>query len=368
MSDTSGTKEAIVFVPSFFGKEKNFSLNAYLIRGLIYGAVSAEIKDQGEISINGCKGKALDVNFYTGDRKTIHLYEAYWIDLLRPLSRENLKDKMLRGTALLFYWTFSGIWRTFKECPSMVLTLITSLVMVVFWYYGTAAMALTAMGQDPTFFGSTLPAAWSNRLSHFGQQMGGWSVWLTFSAFLTFIRVDTLIDIADSMRHYLEDSIDELTGEPLQIKLRNRLLETLESVIDTHQYETITLVAHGYGTVLATELLANASDRLGQPIRYISLGGPLKFLALRSPWIYDIIDRCLRNPFVSSWIDYYADRDWLCTAVPIRADNTSHKFESYKTLRKISLWDAVNGKSHLAYFYNQEIIEVLIGPTSLNSH
>jgi hypothetical protein len=352
-------KEAIVFIPGIFGKEQDFYLNAYLIKGLTQNAVSARIYETGEALIEGCKGKRLEVKFHSGETKTIDVYEAFWADLLTTLSTQNLKDKVLRGTSLLLYWVFSGIWKTFKECPNLVGGFVTSLVLVTFWYYGTVAMVLTAIGQDPTFFGSKLPLGWSERLGQLGNAMGGWSVWLLISAFLTFIPINILVDLADFAKYHLQDAIDEGTGETIRAKLRKRILETLERVLNAKVYDRVTLLTHSYGAVIGTELLSNLKHPLPQPVRYITLGGPLKFLSLRATWIHEIIKGCLQNPSVESWTDYYSDLDWICTRTPIPGE-ISQKFESRKTIRQVSPWEMISGKSHSFYFYEKDVIEQLL--------
>jgi hypothetical protein len=352
-------KEAIVFIPGLFTNEKDYFLNAYLIRGLTKSAVAAEVRETGEVLIEGCKGKQLSVKFYSGETKTIDLYEAYWFDLIQRLSTETLREKVMRGIALLFYWAFSKVWMSFRECPTMVFSSVISLFLILLWYYGTITMALTAIGNDPAFFGSALPEGWAVFLGKWGETLGGWSIWLAISAVLGFIRIDQLIDATDFTRQYLQDTIDETTGETIRLKLRKRIMETIACVLKNSDYDRITIVAHSFGTLISTEVLSDMAYPFPQPIHYITLGGPLKLLSLKSHWVHTIIEGCLRNPQVASWIDYYADRDWLCTQTPIHG-MVPDKFECCKTMREISLWEAWTGKAHNAYFYEREIIHTLL--------
>ncbi|HEY9647856.1 MAG TPA: hypothetical protein V6C88_15880 [Chroococcidiopsis sp.] len=354
-------------IPGNFAKERDYSLNACLIRGLVQNATKADVQEVGEVMIDGAKGKQLEVRFRSGETKRIDVYEAFWVDLVKRLSTENPRQKLWRGLNLLIYWTFSKIWMAFRECPNTVLWSIITLILVTLWYYGTMAMGLTAIGMDPTFWGSALPKGWAAELGELGELMGGWSVWVTISTLLAFVKVDLLVDSLDSTQRYLQDAIDETTGESIRTKLRKRVMDTLEAVMACQDYSRVTVISHSFGAMIGVELLAevgNVGYPLAKPIRYITLGGQLKVLALRSPWVERAIAGCILNPAVEQWIDYYADGDWLCTQTPVRPD-AGTKFEAKSIMREVPLWDAVTGKSHSYYFYEKEVIHQILGVESV---
>ncbi|HEY9645492.1 MAG TPA: hypothetical protein V6C88_03930 [Chroococcidiopsis sp.] len=356
----SNRREAIVFIPGTFGlvQERNYCLNAIVLQGLLNNTTQFEIRELGDCDIVGAKGRQIEVKFHSGETKMIDLYETYWLDLVTRLSAANLKDKVVRGFDLLFYWTFSKTWQAFREAPMMLGGVLIALVLVALWYYGTLVLALTAIAHDQSIFGAAIPAIWANRFGQWGEAMGGWSIWVAVSLLLTFLPLDLVIDQTDFTKRYLQNEIDPVTGETLRVKIRKRLIETLDSVLDHGEYERVTILAHSFGTLFATELLATAYP-FPKPFRYITVAGPLKLLSLRSSWVNGIIQKALRNPAVESWTDYYSDRDLFCTKVPVSGD-VPPIFKGRCMLQDIPLRDCITGKSHIAYFAQEEVIDALM--------
>jgi hypothetical protein len=353
-------REAIVFVPGTFGlvQERNYCLNAIVLQGLLNNTTQFDIQEAGEAVIEGAKGRQLEVKYQSGETKKIDLYETYWIDLVKPLSAENLKTKVTRGLDLLLYWTFSKTWKAFNEAPLMLIGSLLTLVLMAVWYYSTVALALTAIAHDPRALGVMLPEAWAKQLGQVGESMGGWSVWVVISLLLAFLPLDLVIDQTDFTKRYLQNVIDPVTGETLRIKIRKRLIETLNSVLAHSEYERVTILTHSYGTIFATELLAT-SYPFPKPVRYITTAGPLKLLSLRSRWVQQMIQKALKNPAISSWTDYYSNRDFFCTKIPVSGE-VPPIFQGHCVLQDFPLMDSVKGKSHRAYFAQEEVIDFLI--------
>lgn len=354
-------REAIVFVPGTLGlvQERDYFLNGYLLEGLLRGSTQFEVQELEEAVIEGAKGKRIEVKYVSGETKIIDLYEAYWIDLVKPLSSENLKEKVIRGFGLLLYWTFSKAWWALKEAPMLLLGSTISLVLLMLWYYGTLALAFTAISENSSVLGPIANSALVKLLGHWGELMGKWSIWIIISLMLAFIPLDMAIDHIDFTKRYLQNKkVNPKTDETLQTRIHKRLLETLECVLAHKEYERVTVLAYSFGTVFATELLA-AQHPFPKTIRYVTAAGPLKLLSLRSHWVQQIVQKTLRNPFISSWTDYYSERDFLCTKVPI-SGNTPPIFQGYSILQKASLAEAMSGEVHRAYFKQEEFINALV--------
>lgn len=358
-------KEAIIFIPGSFGfvEEKEYYLNAFLIRGLTQNVTDYEIQLTGEAIIEGAKGQQLQVKIPSGEVKLFDLFEASWVDAVKKLSAENLKTKTIRGIDLLVYWIFSGTWKAFRECPTMVFASMLILILVGLWYYGTIALTLTAIGKDASFLGSALPPNLAAELGKLGATMGGWSLWLTVSAVLAFLPVDHIVDQMDFSKRFLQNDIDRTTGEALRIKIRKRIKQIVTQVVKQEDYEQVTIVAHSYGTLFGTEFLAESNLPTTKPIRYITIGGPLKLLSLKSKYIHTIIQEALQNSAVKTWTDYYSDRDWLCTATPIRGEKPP-SFKHQNVLKDVPLRDVLSGQSHNAYFVEPIVIDDLLSQRS----
>lgn len=360
-------REAIVYVPGIHAlfEEQGYSMNSLLLRGLTKNAANADVREVDEIEIQGQRGKQIRVEFYDGEVKTIDIFEVFWGDIVKRLSTASLKDRLFQGLNLFFYWLFSKIWLVYKEAPNLTFGFTASVLLILLWYYGTISMALIAIGDDPTgFLGSQMPPDWAKMAKHLGEMMGGWSVWLTTSALLTFVPVNMVVDTTHFAQNYLQDAIDDSTGEAIRLKLRKRVFNTLNSVM-AEDYDQITLLAHSFGVIFCTELLADSHTPLPKPVRYVTLGGQLQFLALRAAWISDLIPKCLKNSAVEQWTDYYSDRDWACTRTHI-ADDLAGKFESCKIMRSATVWESLSNKMHTAYFYDRIVIEQLLNHSTMN--
>jgi len=91
------------------------------------------------------------------------------------------------------------------------INLLFSAFLGLAWYYGILTIALTAIalrascanGQSPDFFGVKLPPEMAKTLSEIGQGMGGCSVWLIVSVFLSFFPATPIINRAAFLKKYM---------------------------------------------------------------------------------------------------------------------------------------------------------------------
>ncbi|HEY9874942.1 MAG TPA: hypothetical protein V6D12_16005 [Candidatus Obscuribacterales bacterium] len=350
----SDSKEVVIFLPGLTAQDQEKEVYLNLIsHGLTEQIENLNVKLLGEAKISGHTGKKFAV--YNNNKliKTIDIYEVLWLDLFSRLSTENLRNRVIRGIYLFFYWFVAKTWMSFKECPSLFFGLGLSLGLWILWYYGILAIALIAIGKDPTFL--EVAPKWANFLTEFGKTMGSWRVWLIVSSLLSFLPVNRVVDIGYFAMQYLAEDTD---GKVLRAKIRNRGLAILNDVFDENRYDKVTILAHSFGVVVGTDLLADYQN--SQPIRYITLGGPLKLLSYKSAWIQKEIGKCLDNNTVSQWIDYYSYQDWMCTKTPIPKGYSLNKIQSKKSTFKLSFIKQLTGESHNSYFSEEDVLKTIV--------
>lgn len=277
----SSYQEAIIFIPGLGAPEKDFYLN-FISAGLTEHLETIKVKEIGEAKIAGNSGKKFEVYLDKENKKNVDIYEVYWQDVFSRLSKEELKERLVRGTNLLFYWFFAKTWLSIKEAPLLFIGLGITLALFISWYFGILVMALTAIGEKPDFFGFDLNNIYpglANKLGEIGHDMGGWNLWLTISALLSFIPINNAIDIADFTKRYLEEDTE---GRVIKAKIRSRVLAVLKDVLEANLeeekvYKKITILAYSFGVVVGTDVLADYNYT--KQVRYITLGGPLKLLS-----------------------------------------------------------------------------------------
>lgn len=350
----SSPQEAIIFIPGLSGFEKDYALNL-LSLGLTEQLQGVKVQEIGEAKIEGHSGKKFSVSVDVEHVKYVDIYEVYWTDFLNRLSQKELREKVFRGIYLLIDWVFSKTWLSLFEAPALFFSLIGTLILMVLWYYGIVAIALTAIQQNPNLLGFSLPEKWPEFLGSLGKQMGGWTVWLIISAIISFIPVNRIIDIIDFVSRYLDEDFE---GKSIRAKIRNRVLETLEDVINQNVYDRVTIVSHSLGVVIGTDLLA--SYHPAKPIRYISWGGPLTVLSYKAKWIDKKIENCLNNENLTIWIDCYSDQDWICTKTHLPKGCHSSKIQYHRSDLEFSFFKQLTGKTHNAYFTDEAVLQKMV--------
>jgi hypothetical protein len=349
-------KEAVVFVPALTAQDKDFYLDL-LSAGFTehLESTSVKVKDIGEAKTAGNSGKRFELHTDSEKLKIVDVYEAYWGDLFSKLSDKDLKTRLLSGTSLTFYWFLGKIWASAREAPALFIGVFISLMFLIFWYYGIIVMALTAIGQDNNFFGFPIDCKLATKLGQIGTSLGGWSVWLIASALLNIIPVNIGVDIANFTKKYLDEDTD---GRIIRVKTRQRISVVLNDILNENIYDKVTILAHSFGVTIATDLLADYHNPT--KIRYISMGGALKVLSYKAEWIEKEIEKCLNNDTLETWIDFYSDRDWMCTKTPLPKGCSSNKIQYRKINLKFSLLKQMSGESHNHYFTDENVLKTIL--------
>ncbi|MEH2293221.1 hypothetical protein [Nostoc sp.] len=147
-------------------------------------------------------------------------------------------------------------------------------------------------------------------------------------------------------------------GKILKAKIRKQVADKLNAVLETGLYDRVTILAHSFGVVIATDLLADYQG--DHRVRYISMGGCLKFISCKSRHIENEISKCLDNKKIEAWIDFYSDQDWLCTKTPIPKKSSHERIQQTKTQTSFSLLKQLTGESHDNYFTNEEVLKAVL--------
>jgi len=95
-------------------------------------------------------------------------------------------------------------------------------------------------------------------------------------------------------------------------------------------------------------------------VRFVTLGTPLKMMAAISTWIAAEVEKCLDGEAIAQWLDFYSDRDWLCTRVPVPRGVATDRFRATAIALQVSLAQQLTAESHRAYFFDRAVLETLI--------
>ncbi|WP_017660718.1 hypothetical protein [Baaleninema simplex] len=350
----SSRQEAVVFIPGYQFQEQGFYLEL-LSAGLTEQLEQNRVTLAGDVKIQGNTGKRFEVVTFLDNHKTVDVYEAYWGDLLIKLSDRSIKDKALYGAYLFFYWLFSKTWKYFKESPVFFINGSLTLVLWLFWYYGTLSIIFTAIGKDPSFLGFEIPQNLARYLGTLGTFMGGWSIWVIVQGLLDLLPVNFMVDIIYFAMKYIEE---DSPSRVLRAKIRNRIFSIFDDILNEGCYDKVTVVSHSFGVTVAVDLLADYQG--AKSVRLITLGGPLKILSCKVDWIEREIQKCLENDRIDPWLDFYSDRDWLCTKTPIPKNSTSKKIQYRRNDLPFSLVKQLSGRSHLHYFTDKTVLATIL--------
>ncbi|WP_293128954.1 hypothetical protein [Microcoleus sp. bin38.metabat.b11b12b14.051] len=349
--------EVIILVPGINTQEKNDFMENFC-SSLSEQLESFTVQEDGEIKIAGHTGKRFSIYNKQELYKTIDIYEGYYMDVFasNKLSQKDEKTKFIRGGEVLIYWLISPIWLSVKESPSLFINFIISAILFTGWYYGILAAVLIAIGQTNSFFGAEFPLEMAKKIGFFGESMKGWSFWFFISILSSFLPISSLIDICEFSAAYLGEDTE---GSTIRSKTRGRVLNLLEDVLKSDNYDRATILAYSFGVAVATDTLADYhSDKT---FRYITLGGTLKVLSYKSNWGEREINKCLNNATINTWIDCYSNQDWVAAKTPLPKGSPSDKMIYKKVYAKSSsLLQRFLGKTHVCYFYDSSVWETII--------
>lgn len=351
------TKELIIFIPGMGVNEPEEYLEK-LMKGIrsfcqTRGLPLRSLEDSGE---PGTGRRQIEVKLEDSSVKTIDIQETYWADLRPLLSSESIMRKFLRGFNLLIFWVSSlKTWSQVRYSKFMMFNMIFTLMLMLTWYYGALAAGVTAIVSNPDFFGYSLPDGLPEWFKNLGKDMGGWSVWAIAAIFMGLLPVNEMIDISYSTKGYLQNR------HGMRHKVCGRIAKALADAGRSagKGYDRITVLAHSFGVVVETEVLADYTGENAPKARAMTLGGPLLLIAARSDRVQKALDRFIANDKVETWVDFFSDQDWLCTKSPVD-ENVIKKFQSRRITATVPFDEMARGESHNLYFDDPDVISTLL--------
>lgn len=350
-------KELVVFIPGMGVDEPELYLER-LMTGLREfcagrGTPLRSIQDSGE---QGSGRRSVEISGDDGRTTTFDIQEVFWGDLRPRLSLEPVHKRVIRGFGLLAFWLASlKSLRVATHSSYMLTNVVSTTVLILIWYYGAVMAGLTAIGSHQEFFGTNLTGIFgeiATGLGEFGKSMGGWSIWLVASVFVGILPTTQVIDIAYATKHYLQNR------HGIRQKARGRVAAAVAKGARSGEYARITVLAHSFGVVIGTEVLADYAPAASPRIRFISLGGPLLLVKARAERIGLAIGRTMANEHLDSWLDFYSEQDWLCTKSPVPPD--AEIYRGQEIAGTVPLDERISGASHDLYFDEPEVLETLL--------
>lgn len=353
-------KEAVVFIPGFNAKCQNFYVDKFLAPGLLNQLEDIQVNlDPQDVQIPGQAGKRF---FCQSDEidKTIDIYEVYWDDLVDYLSFKDARHKFMRGLQMILYWVFSG-WKIAKISPAFFVQSSIILLLVVAWYYGIVVIVLSALSEQTSLNSIEFFRNLFEFLSGWATSGWGWQTWAVISALLALlpVPVNLIIDLIDFFIRYIQNESSR-ESPPIRALLRNRVKMAVDNVINEGSYERITLLSHSLGVLITTDFLADYHSREKVQFRYVTLGGALESSSSVADWMESEIKKCLDNPHIERWDDFYSNQDWFCSKVPVPVNQPAPKLTSKHASFKVSLAKQISGESHSEYFFDPKVLRHLV--------
>jgi len=371
-----GRRRAIVLIPGM-KREERFYRRDILISNLETVERHPLIRGE-EVSAGGETGLRLTLAPLRGaggdavaaPLAAVDVFEAYWGDMIPEQGEQAPWSKLAQGLELVGYWVFSlRSWQAVASSTRngsfmIAIGLIMGGLTLVAWYLMLAVLvgqAVAPGGVVPDDL-KGIPLV-SDLVSAFGL-VTGWLAahawWAVLPFLLAMLQVDALVLLARFTKDYFENREDE-SGVGLRDRLRRRIVAALESVL-VAGYDEVVVVAHSFGTVIATDILADWPHEADlRRLSLVSLGSPIAVLRFRSSWLEGERRELLQPRRLAAWVDYFSPSDWLCGAV------TGHR-ESYGEAmsRKLDFeapWpQKLSGQTHLCYYRDPRVLEQLVAP------
>ena len=169
-------------------------------------------------------------------------------------------------------------------------------------------------------------------------------IWITAIGFNSDIR--KLLELYKFTNDYCQN-------EFLRLKIRQKFLKNVNSIILKSSYEKILIISHSFGSLLAIDLLANITS--SKKLKHISCGNIIGVTGIRYfDFIYNIVEKNKQY----DWTDYYAWFDFFATPLPIsnieKSKNLSQKCVGYDHKNFLSLFTS---KYHLVYFMKNAYVK-----------
>lgn len=360
--NTEGHKDrrAVVLIPGLRREERFARLEA--LAGNLELAESHPLERAEPIHLAGESG----IRMRPADGGAeIDLFEAYWGDMIPEDSAETPVRKLLRRFDLLVYWLMNRkTWKSFFTVSVYISSgLMVGGLLLVLWYASLLLMAADSIGNDTTLLdavnGIPLAGALLEDVLELARTAGSWRYWAVIAFLLGVLRAESLVQMARFTKCYLQN-LPGAAETGLRDRLRGRARSTLRNVLN-EPYERVCVVAHSFGTILATDLLADWPAADLDRITLVTLGSPVAVLRMQSDWLDADRAKLLARTGHLEWHDFYSEKDWLCAAYTGHADQCGGG-RSHRIAMDSPFWHQLNGTTHMAYYRHPAVLEFLARP------
>ncbi|WOO40777.1 hypothetical protein [Rubellicoccus peritrichatus] len=378
MSDTAACRqrEAVILIHGMDGKTSGDIL-AKMERGILSSGELTHKQSKPDHSLGEHEARVLEVKTRQDPEniRELHLFEAFWGDTITALTKRPIKEQILRGLILIFYWGHTPVSKT-KNRYIAYCGLITTLAML-FWWYGAVTSSLNVLAlPSGKSFSDLVSNATSDMWFPFAflgcliSDMTQW--WLSLT---TLLFGGSLAIVIESAVNILGFAYRYLTDDNLRQGIWKRVSGLILEIEASGEYERITIVSHSFGTVIHVDFMADYAGSSGTSMRHITLAGPLAVMALRAQSIRQRMSLALSSPVIrkQSWVDFYSDADWMCTAMPDSSSEFSFETQEFKDADRtidhrtiefedVHLLRKFFGAYHTRYFREPEVIEEILTP------
>ncbi|MDW4499725.1 alpha/beta hydrolase [Sulfitobacter sp. D35] len=329
-------KRAVILVPSLERLER-FGARERLVHAMTRYASGFRVEP---IEIDQSTGKDA-CGLVATDRETLeaiemHVYEAFWGDLVPDWSKESPWARFRRGLHLIWYWAAGGVARAIVrlEFPARtVMAMLVASLLLLLWYFTVISVLVQAIGTAD----STVPTAIEEALASFGwtEPLVRWFDELQSLPLLLFLimlfglgRLENISNISSFIKDYLRDQQINKTEIGVRAKTRARLVELLDHVHGMDPgYDEVHVVGHSLGGAIAVDALAG----YGKPLPKTTLhtwGAGLGLLVQQDAWVERRVGALYACPSrLADWRDVVFRSDVMASPRPL-----PHKYRGRKRL------------------------------------
>ncbi len=289
-------KNAIVYVHGGLVKEQGEATSTFI----------KDIKEHYEKAKNvveeipplkGHVGQRLILSDYANTTSTTtDIYEVFWADVRNTLlEKSHLSKAVITGGILRYWLTARGLFR--KADTTKRWTLLLTIGFIVVWYLAIVALLGAFVFE---FF------AEEEQMAKIISDLKYYEIGIALSTLLvTTPYVIRSMDVIHFIKQYL-------TTSDIRIKIRKRIKEIVHELIESGEYDQITVVGDSFGAAIATDFVAHLDlDTKAVKIRLVTFGAALSFMAKKEAFVNDWIEKVHKNERVDAWYDFFSNYDWL---------------------------------------------------------
>lgn len=122
-----------------------------LVRNLVTAEESVSILERGDAGVPDERAACLQIEDGSEGGTTVHVYEAWWGDLVARPEQQTPARAILEGFQLLAYWLHPSLRPAFRRSRFLTLSLTLSSLLLLLWYVGILTAGLAGTGARVPF-------------------------------------------------------------------------------------------------------------------------------------------------------------------------------------------------------------------------